>query len=304
MKRFQVTSITRDKEYDLTKGTKDSAVVYFSVNPNGESETLTIYLKPRPKLRKQVFDINLGELAVKGRAAQGNLVSKSPIRRIVAKERGESTLGALKFWLDEETRRLNADERGRFLGGFDPGDRLLEISKSGNYRLLKPDLSLHFEEDAFLIERYQKDQVVSLVYFDAEKSWFMVKRFQPETEDKPVGLIGDHPKSYIETASLDARPVLQLNYLKGVAKEKTSIELEATELVALRGEKAKGNKLAFDHIKKIAWGNPLPPIENEIPEQPLEDSVPNETETNTDNNATGYSPGTVIDFGDDQPTLF
>jgi topoisomerase-4 subunit A len=213
-------------------------------------------------------------------------------------------LGALKFWLDEETRRLNADERGRFLGGFDPGDRLLEISKSGNYRLLKPDLSLHFEEDAFLIERYQKDQVVSLVYFDAEKSWFMVKRFQPETEDKPVGLIGDHPKSYIETASLDARPVLQLNYLKGVAKEKTSIELEATELVALRGEKAKGNKLAFDHIKKIAWGNPLPPIENEIPEQPLEDSVPNETETNTDNNATGYSPGTVIDFGDDQPTLF
>ena len=304
MKRFQVTSITRDKEYDLTKGTKDSAVVYFSVNPNGESETLTIYLKPRPKLRKQVFDINLGELAVKGRAAQGNLVSKSPIRRIVAKERGESTLGALKFWLDEETRRLNADERGRFLGEFDPGDRLLEISKSGNYRLLKPDLSLHFEEDAFLIERYQKDQVLSLVYFDAEKSWFMVKRFQPETEDKPVGLIGDHPKSYIETASLEARPVLQVNYLKGAAKEKTSVELEATKLVALRGEKAKGNKLAFDQIKKIAWGSPLPPIESESPEQPLEDAATNETETNTDNNSTGYSPGTVIDFGDDQPTLF
>lgn len=304
MKRFQVSSITRDKEYDLTKGSKDSAVVYFSVNPNGESETLTIYLKPRPKLRKQLFDINLGELAVKGRAAQGNLVSKSPIRRIVAKERGESTLGALKFWLDEETRRLNADERGRFLGGFNPGDRLIEISKSGNYRLLKPDLSLHFEDDAFLIERYEKDQVVTLVYFDAEKTWYMVKRFLPETEDKPVGLIGDHPKSFIETASLDARPVLQVNYLKGVAKEKTSVELPAEDLVATRGEKAKGNKLAFDNIKKISWGQALagPEVEQVAePERPEE--AQKEAEDGSDESK-GYSPGTVIDFGDDQPTLF
>jgi topoisomerase-4 subunit A len=304
MKRFQVSGITRDKEYDLTKGSKDSAVVYFSVNPNGESETLTIYLKPRPKLRKQVFDINLGELAVKGRAAQGNLVSKSPIRRIVAKERGESTLGALKFWLDEETRRLNADERGRFLGGFNPGDRLIEISKSGNYRLLKPDLSLHFEDDAFLIERYEKDQVVTLVYFDAEKTWYMVKRFLPETEDKPVGLIGDHPKSYIETASLEVRPVLQLSYLKGVAKDKTSVELPAEDLVAPRGEKAKGNKLAFDNIKKISWGQAL--AVQEI-EQAAEQEVSKETEKDapgSSDESTGYSPGTVIDFGDDQPTLF
>jgi len=304
MKRFQVTSITRDKEYDLTKGTKDSAVVYFSVNPNGESETLTIYLKPRPKLRKQVFEINLGELTVKGRAALGNLVSKSPIRRIVAKERGESTLGALKFWLDPETRRLNADERGLFLGGFDPGDRLLEISKSGNYRLLKPDLSLHFEEDAFFIQRFQKEQVVTLVYFDAEKSWFMIKRFQPESEDKPIGLIGDHPKSYIETASLHPQPVLQLSYLKGVAKEKTGIELVANELVALRGEKAKGNKLAYNNIKNIALSEILPPIDSTNPVKALDDSEPVEPFNNTETNSTGFSPGTVIDLSDDQPTLF
>lgn len=304
MKRFQVNSITRDKEYDLTKGTKDSTVVYFSVNPNGESETLTIYLKPRPKLRKQVFDINLGELAVKGRSAQGNLVSKDPIRRIVAKERGESTLGALKFWIDEETRRLNADERGRFLGEFDPGDRLIEISKSGNYRLLKPDLSLHFEDDGFLIERYQKDQVVTLVYFDAEKAWHMVKRFVPETEDKPVGLIGDHPKSYIETASLDARPVLQVNYLKGVAKEKTSVELPAEDLVAARGEKAKGNKLAFDNIKKISWGQALAVPEAEYVAEPDRPEEAQKEAEDGSNESTGYSPGTVIDFGDDQPTLF
>ena len=304
MKRFQVNSITRDKEYDLTKGTKDSTVVYFSVNPNGESETLTIYLKPRPKLRKQVFDINLGELAVKGRSAQGNLVSKDPIRRIVAKERGESTLGALKFWIDEETRRLNADERGRFLGEFDPGDRLIEISKSGNYRLLKPDLSLHFEDDGFLIERYQKDQVVTLVYFDAEKAWHMVKRFVPETEDKPVGLIGDHPKSYIETASLDARPVLQVHYLKGVAKEKTSVELPAEDLVAARGEKAKGNKLAFDNIKKISWGQALAVPEAEYVAEPDRPEEAQKEAEDGSNESTGYSPGTVIDFGDDQPTLF
>ncbi len=289
MKRFQVTSATRDKEYQLISEKPGSQLLYFSVNPNGESEQLTIYLKPRPKLRRQVFDLDLGSLAVKNRNAKGNQVSKYPIRRIVSKARGESTLGALKFWFDEETRRLNADERGRFLGEFRPGDRLLEVTREGYYRMLKPDLSLHFEDQALFIGKLKQGQSATLVYFDGDKKLYMVKRFRPETEDKPTLVITDHKDSRAEAFAVDTRPVLEVDYIWGPRKEKRNMLLEPAEMVALRGEKAKGNRLPEQQIKKLQWREPLP-----VPEE--QEEAPNEASQE-------MGEDKIIDL-DDGPKLF
>jgi len=273
MKRFSVSSATRDKEYVLTKGTKGSKVVYFSANPNGEAETLTVYLKPRPKLRKQIFEIDLGELAIKGRNSQGNILAKFPIRKIVCKTKGESTLGALKYWFDPETKRLNAEERGRMLGEFTTGDRLIEITSNGSYRLVKPDLSLHFDTSAVLIEKYTAQRPVSLVYMDGERQQVYMKRFIPEVLDKTVQVISDHKSSEVLAAAIDTFPMLRIHYLKGPRKEKAEDEVNVAEFCALKSEKALGTKLQHTSIKKCEWGTSLPepaklkPIEAETDEE-------------------------------------
>jgi topoisomerase-4 subunit A len=271
MKRFTVNGATRDKEYDLTRGTKNSRVLYFSVNPNGESEILTVYLKPRPKLRKQTFEVDLAELGIKGRNAQGNVLSKYPIRKIISKSKGESTLGALQFWFDTETRRLNGEGRGVLLGEFNLGDRLIEISKSGQYRLLKPDFSLHFEPDAFIVEKFNPRIPITAVHYDGEKKEYLVKRFTPEITDKSVKFITEHRDSRLETVALDARPTLLIQYVTGPDQQKNTLEWDIREQVPARGEKAKGNRIPVKQIKKLHWGTPKPPEELEelIEEEPL-----------------------------------
>lgn len=263
MKRFSVSSATRDKEYILTRGTKNSKVLYFSVNPNGESEVLTVYLKPRPKLRKQSFEVELAELGIKSRNAIGNILSKFPIRKIISKSKGESTLGALKYWFDTETRRLNGEERGRLLGEFNTGDRIVEISKSGYYRLLKPDFSLHFEDDALLVEKYNPRIPITVVHYDGEKKEFLIKRFNPEATDRSVKITTDHKDSHILLASIDSRPVLKVIYSAGPGTEKLTTDIDVNETVPSRGEKAKGNRLTQKNIKKLNWGEPLTPLQPE-----------------------------------------
>lgn len=269
MKRFAVTSITRDKEYDLTKGAKGSQVLYFSVNPNGESEILTVYLKPRPKLKKQIFDVNFGELAIKGRNSQGNILSKNPIRKIVSKSIGESTLSAQQFWFDPIVRRLNFDERGNLLGGFIGRDRILSFTQSGTYRLSPPDISLHFEDDLLHVEKFKPNRPISAIYFDGDKKEYYVKRFVPETEDKPTLVISEHNKSQLLLVSSDTFPIMEVTCGTGANKVQHTVNI--AEFIAVKGEKAKGNKLHFNDIKKVTWLASLP--EPEVEAEPEEEVI-------------------------------
>ncbi len=269
MKRFAVTSIIRDKEYDLTKGTKDSKVIYFSVNPNGESETLTVYLKPKPKLRKQIFDVDLGEISIKGRNAQGNILSKLPIRKIVRKSRGESTLDAQELWFDEFVKKINTEGRGRSLGMFGATDMLLCIMKNGTYRLVKPDASLHFEEGLEYIKKYKKGSVISAVYFDKSSKEYYVKRFLPEQEDKIVFFVPENEPIDLVFYSVDKLPRIAVTFLFGRNKEEKTEVISLAEFIAVKGEKARGNKLNFNDIKRVIALEPL----EEQEEEPTQETI-------------------------------
>jgi topoisomerase IV subunit A len=251
MKRFNVTGIIRDKEYDLTKGTKNSKVLYFSVNPQGESEILTIYLKPRPKLKKQVFDIDLTELGVKGRNSQGNVLSKFPIRKIVSKSKGESTLELLKYWYDPAVKRINTEDRGISLGGFKEEEKIININPNGVYRVIKPGTILQFDDDPMIIMKYNPARVITAVYYDGFKKEYWVKRFQPEVMDKNVHFITEHEKSKILLLSFDTFPILRVTY--GIFKGNMTQDIDVNEFSPSKSEKAKGTKLNFKDIKQLDW---------------------------------------------------
>ncbi len=251
MKRFNVTGIIRDKEYDLTKGTKNSKVLYFSVNPQGESEILTIYLKPRPKLKKQVFDIDLTELGVKGRNSQGNVLSKFPIRKIVSKSKGESTLELLKYWYDPAVKRINTEDRGISLGGFKEEEKIININPNGVYRVIKPGTILQFDDDPMVIMKYNPARVITAVYYDGLKKEYWVKRFQPEVMDKNIHFITEHEKSKILLLSFDTFPILRVTY--GIFKGNMTQDIDVNEFSPIKSEKAKGTKLNFKDIKQLDW---------------------------------------------------
>ncbi len=260
MKRFNVTSITRDKEYDLTKGAKGSQVLYFSHNPNGEAETITVFLRNLSKLRKLKFDIDFSELAIKGRGAKGNIVTKYPVKKIELKEEGVSTLAARKIWFDETVRRLNADGRGELLGSFKGEDRILEITQSGHYRLLGFDLSTHFEDDMLILEKFNPEKPVSAIYYDGEKERYYVKRFIPEVSEKKELFISEAEGSHLEYVSTAAQPRVELVFRKIKGKQKDNEEVILSEFISVKGMKAQGNQLTRDSVKDI---NPLEPIPTE-----------------------------------------
>ena len=177
MKRFAVTGVSRDKEYNMTLGTDGSRILYFSANPNGEAEVLRITFKPRPKLKKLIDEVNMAELAIKGRASMGNLVSKNEIHKITLKEKGMSTLGGRKIWFDEDVLRLNADGRGLYLGEFTGDDKILVVDRDGFFHLFTYDLENHFEKNMLSISKFDPDQIASVIYFDAEQNFYYLKRF-------------------------------------------------------------------------------------------------------------------------------
>ncbi|MCB0679908.1 MAG: DNA gyrase/topoisomerase IV subunit A, partial [Saprospiraceae bacterium] len=211
-KRFNVTAITRDREYDLTKGGANSKSLYFSVNPNGESEIVTIHLSPNCRAHNKVFDFDFGELAIKGRSSQGNTVTKYPVRKVTQKELGQSTLGAISVWMDEVSGRLNTDERGLFLGKFDTGDQLLLIYQDGTYEVRDFDSNHRFQPNELVhIGKFDPETVISAVYFEGNKGWTVVKRFQVETTstDQKFNFLSDHPQSKLLFASIKERPQIQ-----------------------------------------------------------------------------------------------
>ncbi|NOJ75404.1 DNA gyrase/topoisomerase IV subunit A [Empedobacter stercoris] len=267
-KRFAVTGITRDKEYDLTAGNKGSEVLYFSANPNGEAEVVSIILKTHQRIKKLKFDIDFADLAIKGRASKGNLVTKYPIKKIELKEEGVSTLAPREIWFDTGTKRLNADGIGILLGSFKGDDKILTINKKGEAKLVSFDLSNRFDEDLEIIEKWKPAKPISCVYFDAEKERYFVKRFVLEDTFSPqIFYTLEDGKSSIKVISTDYLPVIELIFpkVKGVEKEPEVINLE--EFITVKGIKAQGNQLTTFKLKQINILEPLPFDEPEEEEE-------------------------------------
>ena len=252
MKRFSVTGVTRDKAYDLSRGNKGSKVLYFTANPNGEAESLIIHLKPLPNLKKLQFDIDFAELAVKGRSSQGNIVTKYPVKKILLKEKGASTLGARMIWFDEHVNRLNVDGRGTYLGDFAGEDKILVITQSGHYRLQTFELTNHFDEDMIIIDKFNPEKVVSAIYFEAEKKEHFVKRFLIEPTDKKTLFISEMDGSYLELATTQKVPVVDVNYAKVKGVEPAPDTFNLVDFIAVKGMKAKGNRLSTNKVKEIS----------------------------------------------------
>lgn len=250
MKRFAVTGVTRDKYYHITQETPGSALLYFSANPNGESEILKIILKPKARIRNPLFDLDMGELAIKGRAARGNMVSRYPVHKVSLRKKGESTLGGRKISFEEETLRLNADGRGKFLGEFQGGDQILVITKDGQYYLTGFDLSTHFEDNILIIEKFDTNKVWTAVFYDGGQKYYYLKRFTLDSSSKEQSLIGDHGKSKLELISGLAYPRVEVIF-GGDDKWREALVLDCEEFIAVKGFKARGKRLATYQISKI-----------------------------------------------------
>jgi topoisomerase-4 subunit A len=261
MKRFSVTGVTRDKEYDLTAGNNNSKVLYFSANPNGEAEKVTILLRAVGAIKKLKWDIDFADLAVKGRSSRGNTVTKYTVRKIELKEKGVSTLKPRKIWFDDTVERLNVDNRGELLGEFTAEDRLLIITQKGLAKTIVPNLNTHFEGDMIILEKWIPNKPISAVYFDGDKERYYVKRFMIDNPNKEERFITDHPGSQLQIVAMDYRPMAEVIFSKR-SLDKLKINFE--EYIAIKGIKALGNQLTSDKIKNIDLLDPLPYEEPEI----------------------------------------
>lgn len=254
IKRFAIKSITREKEYDLTQGNSGSKVHYFSVNPNGRKETVTVHLKPRSGLKKLKIDLEIHEQLIKGRGAKGNRLTKEQILKVVQKETGGSTLDARKIWFDDVVKRLNDDERGNLLGAFSGDDRILTIYENGEYRLSGFDLTTRFDDGLIHIEKFNENHPVSCIYFDGEKDKHYVKRFVPESSaDRMVPFISEHEKSKLELVSTLKDALVDVTYRRKDKDTGKSIKetINLSEFIDVKGEKAQGNQLDKDSVRKI-----------------------------------------------------
>lgn len=261
MKRFPVTGVTRDKVYNLTKGTKDSEVLYFSANPNGEAEVVDVQLKPMPGLRKMQWDLNFADLDVKNRSSMGNVVTKYSVKKIMKTKEGVSTLGAIDIWFDDIVKRLNVDKRGTFLGSFSLSDKILTVMKSGHYKVSSFDVSQHFDEDMILIEKFDASKALSVVYLDGESKTHFVKRFMVEPTSNKTLIISESEGSKIEIVTSELIPQIEVKFTKVKDKDLPNQTIDLSQFIEIKGQKAKGNKLAFAKVKEITL---LPPVEIHI----------------------------------------
>ncbi len=267
VKRFAVTSITRDKEYSLSKGTKDSKVLYFSENPNGEAELVTVLLRQSGSIKKLKFDLDFADLIVKGRASRGNIVTKYSVKRIELKEKGLSTLKPRKIWFDDTVQRLNVDDRGELLGEFTSEDRLLVISQQGLVKTVVPEITLRFDDDMIVLEKWDPKKPITVIYWEGEKEIFYVKRFLIDEEhpDKEEKIITDYPTSYLETVFTDYRPMVALVFAKKRGKDRQeNSEINLEEFISVKGISALGNQLTKEKVLEI---NAMEPLFYELPEE-------------------------------------
>lgn len=254
IKRFAVLGVTRDKEYDLTKGTKGSKILYFTANPNGEAEVITVQLKPHAKLKKLQFDVDFAEIAIKGRASMGNIVSKYPVKKVLFKSKGISTLAGLKIWYDELLKRLNVDGRGRYLGEFDGDDKIVQVNAAGWYELTSFDLSNHFDPGIVLMQKYDSEKVYGLVHYDAKAKNYYVKRFTFEMQPagKEVSIISEEQGSKMIFITGKSNAQLQIDVEKGKSKTPETLTVELAGLIDVKGMKANGNRLSQHEVKQVS----------------------------------------------------
>ena len=252
IKRFSVVGVTRDKEYDLTKGTKGTRVLYFSANPNGEAEVVNVQLKPHSKLKKLQFDEDFAVLAIKGRGSMGNIITKYPVKKIILKSKGVSTLAGRKIWYDDILKRLNADSRGKYLGEFDGDDRILNVLSNGVYELTSFDLNNHFDDKMILIEKYDPKKVYSVIHLDGKSKNYMVKRFsfEPIALGKQVSIISEEAGSKLILMAKES-PLVSVVQLKGKEQTPETIEINLAELIDVKGMKAMGNRLSQFPVRSV-----------------------------------------------------
>ncbi|WP_147678770.1 DNA gyrase/topoisomerase IV subunit A [Algibacter pacificus] len=259
IKRFAVTAVTRDREYDLTNGNKGSIVSYFSANPNGEAEVVSILLRQAGSIKKLKWDIDFSDILIKGRASKGNLVTKYPVKRVELKEKGVSTLKPRKIWFDETVQRLNVDGRGELIGEFKGEDKLLIINQSGLVKTVTPEVTMHFDDDMIVMEKWVPNKPISAVYFNGEKELYYVKRFLIEQEGKEESFISDHPNSLLEIVSTDWKPRAEIVFAKERGKDrKENLEINLEEFIAIKGITALGNQLTREKVNQVNLLDPLP----------------------------------------------
>ena len=285
IKRFAVTGVTRDKEYDLTNGKANSNVLYFSANPNGEGEVVSVLLRQVGSVKKLKWDIDFADIIIKGRVSKGNLVTKHAVKRIELKEKGVSTLKPRKIWFDDTIQRLNVDGRGELVGEFRGEDRILVITQSGIAKTIIPEITAHFEEDMIVLEKWVPNKPISAIYFDGAKEKYYVKRFMIDNENREDVFISDHASSTLELVSTDWRPVVKLSFAKDRGKarrEDQTIDIE--QFISVKGVSALGNQLTKLKINQIDLMEPLPfeePKETPADDiQVVDEEIITKTETN------------------------
>ena len=286
MKRFNVTSMTRDKEYDLTQGTPGSKVMYFTANPNGEAEVIKVTLDPNPKLKKIFIEQDFSEVMIKGRTSKGNLLTKNPVHRIGLKSHGHSTLGGRKVWYDPDVNRLNYDEHGRLLGEFYDEDQILVILDNGDFYLTTFDLNIHFEENILRIEKYDADKVWTAVLFDADNQGYpYLKRFLMDASKKKQNFLGENRTSRLVLLTDVTYPLIKVTY-GGADEFRGSEEIDAEQFIAVKGFKAKGKRISTYQIESITELEPTRfPEEPEVPDDQDNPEDTEDTEENPDPDA-------------------
>jgi len=267
VKRFSVTSITRDKEYNLTIGSEGTKIIYFTTNPNGEAEVIKVYLRPKPRLKKLNFEFDFTDLAIKGRNSKGNIITRHSVKNIVKKEEGVSTLGAIDIWYDDIVKRLNTDERGKYIGAFKSNEKILTIMESGTFKISGFDLATHFEEDMIRIEKYNPKTIISSVYLDGKLKKYYLKRFSVEQDhngNKLCDFIGEQSSNKLIAFSFDHLPQIKVEFENLERKKPLENEIiNVNEFIAVKGFKAKGKRVSMNEIKKIKLIDPLPYQEEE-----------------------------------------
>lgn len=319
-KRFAITSVTRDKDYDITTGEEGSKILWLTVNHNGEAESVRIYLRPRPKLKKTQFEYDFSTLAIKGKASRGNLVSKNPIARIQLKSKGVSTIGGKGIWYDADIQKLNDEQRGQYLGEFGPEDKVLAIFKDGTFYTTSFDVSNRYQGEVIKIEKFDPNKTYTALYYDAAAKAFYIKRFSFVLSDNtPLSFIAPGTKSYLVALSEDKHPQFQVIF-GGKYEHRDPENIDAEEYIAKKGYAAKGKKCHQYDLKEVKFIEPLHKPEDDIEDEPLDiiDDVESDEPQGDSNEVSGATTdggqtsaadlldsGDIPDVGDiDEPTLF
>jgi topoisomerase-4 subunit A len=293
MKRFAVTSITRDREYSVGKDKPGTKVYYFSANPNGEAEKVTVYLRQIGNIKKLKFEADFAEQLIKGRSAKGNIVSKHAVKKVELKEEGVSTLKPRKIWFDDTVQRLNVEGRGDLLGEFRGEDKLLLVTQDGIAKTITPELTLRFDENYIIMQKWDPKRPITAIYWEGERERYYVKRFLIENAEKEELIITEHSKSQLELVTTDLLPVLEIIYRKQRNKEqKPNDEVNLEEFIAVKGIKAQGNQLTTEKITQLNFLDPIVPEVEESEEEAK--SEENQDDEKSDNNK-GESQGSLFD---------